>query len=144
MTRAALLIERRPLVLAAEGAGQSTPRALCAYMIPHMPPTQLSQDMELDALLASDQLLLFKHSPTCPISAQAFFEYRRFCEAHADVPTLWLHVIEQRPASLSVAEATGVTHESPQALWIKEGEVAWHASHGAITLASLAAATGVG
>ena len=35
---------------------------------------------------------------------------------------------------------TGVRHESPQALWIVAGRVAWHASHFDITVAALAAA----
>ena len=102
---------------------------------------QLPEDANLQGLLASDRLLLFKHSPSCPISARAFFEYRGFCEAHPEVNTLWLHVIDQRPASLHIAEATGITHESPQALWIQDGEVSWHASHGAITQSSLKEAT---
>ena len=103
--------------------------------------TQLPVDADLEALLSGEALLLFKHSPSCPISARAFFEYRGFCEAHPEVNTLWLHVIEQRPASLSVSEATGITHESPQALWIRDGAVTWHASHGAITQSSLKEAT---
>jgi bacillithiol system protein YtxJ len=103
--------------------------------------TQLPEDADLHALLAAERLLLFKHSPSCPISARAFFEYRGFCEAHPEINSLWLHVIDQRPASLSVSEVTGVTHESPQALWIQDGAVIWHASHGAITQASLKEAT---
>ena len=103
--------------------------------------TQLPVDADLEALLSGEALLLFKHSPSCPISARAFFEYRGFCEAHPEVNTLWLHVIDQRPASLSVSEATGITHESPQALLIQDGAVIWHASHGAITQSSLEEAT---
>ena len=110
-------------------------------MISPMPPTQLNQDADVEELLSSRRLLLFKHSPTCPVSAHAFFEYRKFCGEHPDVPTLWLDVIEQRPTSLSIAEATGITHESPQALWIQDGVVSWHASHGAITASSLEEAT---
>ncbi len=102
---------------------------------------QLPEDADLRALLVAERLLLFKHSPSCPISARAFFEYRGFCEAHPEVNTLWLHVIEQRPASLRVSEATDVTHESPQALLIQDGTVIWHASHGDITQSSLEAAT---
>ena len=108
-----------------------------------MPITRLSGEADLSALLSSARLLLFKHSPTCPVSAQAFFEYRSFCDEHPDVATLWLDVIEQRPASNAIADATGVTHESPQALWIEDGVVAWHASHGAITRMALAEAAGV-
>ena len=107
-----------------------------------MSPNQLPQDADIEALLGSERLLLFKHSPTCPVSAQAFYEYRGFCETHPEVPTVWLHVIEQRPSSLAVAEGTGITHESPQALWIQDGAVTWHGSHGAITKASLIEATG--
>ena len=109
-------------------------------MISAMPLTQLNPHADIEGLLASDHLLLFKHSPSCPVSVQAFFEYRQFCDERSDVPTLWLDVIEQRPASLVIAESTGVTHESPQALLLRGGEVAWHASHGAITLATLVAA----
>ena len=106
--------------------------------------TQLPADTDLSEMLASERLLLFKHSPTCPVSAQAFFEYRAFCEEHPSVPTLWLDVIEQRPLSLSVAEMTGITHQSPQALWLESGAVTWNASHSAITRLSLAEATGGG
>ena len=109
-----------------------------------MVPSRMPVDADLAALLASERLLMFKHSPTCPVSAQAFFEYRAFCEEHPEVETLWLEVVEQRSASLAIAESTGVTHESPQALWIQDGAVAWHASHGSITRAALAEATGVG
>ena len=108
-----------------------------------MVPTKLHSDADMTEVLSSDRLLLFKHSPTCPVSAQAFFEYRNFCDENPDVATMWLDVIEQRPASNAIADATGVTHESPQALWIEDGVVAWHDSHGAITRASLAEATGV-
>jgi len=109
-----------------------------------MSPTKLDKDADLAELLSSQSLLLFKHSPTCPVSAQAFYEYRAFLEEHPGVASLWLDVIEQRPDSLAIAESTGVAHESPQALWIEDGDVAWHASHGAITRASLAEAAGVG
>ena len=67
-------------------------------------------------------------------------EYDRFCAAHPDVATAWVHVIEERPLSRFVAAQTGVTHESPQALLLACGKVVWHASHDAITVESLTAA----
>ena len=109
-----------------------------------MSPTKLHSEADMDEVLSSDRLLLFKHSPTCPVSAQAFFEYRSFCDENPDLATLWLDVIEQRPASNAIAEATGVPHESPQALWLRNGAVAWHASHSAITRAALSETTRVG
>ena len=102
-----------------------------------MPPSQLNSTADIAEVINSESLLLFKHSPTCPVSAQAFFEYRNFCEGSPEVEPLWLDVIEQRPASMAIAESTGVAHESPQALWIQNGEVAWHASHRAITQSTL-------
>jgi len=106
-----------------------------------MPLTQLPTDADIAELLTSERLLLFKHSPTCPVSARAFFEYRAFLEKNPDIDSVWLDVIEQRPASLAIAEATGITHQSPQAFWITNGTITWHASHGAITRAALATAT---
>ena len=43
--------------------------------------------------------------------------------------------------SLRVARITGVEHQSPQALWIENGRVVWHASHWDITPEALAEAT---
>ena len=45
-----------------------------------------------------------------------------------------------RDLSLLAAEETGVAHKSPQALLIRDGRVAWHASHGQITTHALEAA----
>lgn len=38
-----------------------------------------------------------------------------------------------RAVSRHIAEKTGVTHQTPQALLVRNGEVLWHDSHGAIT-----------
>lgn len=103
-------------------------------------PARLRTEAELAAVLAAERFLLFKHSPSCPISAAAFAEYERWSASHAGIPTGWIEVVEQRPLARSVAQHTGVRHESPQALLLARGEVRWHASHGAITEASLGAA----
>ncbi|MFN0244048.1 MAG: bacillithiol system redox-active protein YtxJ [Planctomycetota bacterium] len=105
-----------------------------------MKPPQLQAEVDLDTALASGGFLVFKHSLVCPVSARAFREYALFVEQHPNVPTGWIDVIGQRPLSKRIESATGVQHESPQALWLKDGRVAWSASHGAITGASLAKA----
>ena len=102
--------------------------------------TQIADDAALEAALAAPAFLLFKHSLICPTSAQAFNEYRHFLQGGDGVPTAWLDVRGQRPLSQLVESRTGVRHESPQALLLRGGEVVWHASHGAITRDSLAAA----
>lgn len=105
-------------------------------------PARLRTDAELAAAFAAPRYLLFKHSPTCPISAAAFEQYRRFAEARPDVATGWIEVVQERKLARAAAERSGVRHESPQALLLEGGAVRWDASHGAITVASLDAAMG--
>lgn len=101
---------------------------------------RLRTPADLDFALASERTLVFKHSTRCPISAAAFAEYRAWTAAHPSAPTGWIDVIEDRELSGLLAQRTGVRHESPQALLVSRGRVLWHASHGAITRASLEAA----
>lgn len=79
-------------------------------------------------------VLMFKHSTTCPISAQAFDEYKSFA---TDVDQYYLVVSESRPVSNQLAEDLGIRHESPQAFLLKDGKAAWNASHSNITERSL-------
>lgn len=73
-------------------------------------------------------VLLFKHSNACPISARAYREMQG-----VKLPVSILVVQESRDVSRQVAERTGVTHETPQALVIRNGRAVWNASHFDIT-----------
>ena len=94
----------------------------------------------LDELLARSHrapVVLFKHSLTCPISARAYREMERYGGEVA------LVVVQRAPAvSREVAARTGVRHESPQAIVLRDGRAAWSASHFDITAAGVAAARG--
>lgn len=98
---------------------------------------------ELDELIAqsSDRpVWIFKHSLTCPISASAWAEFQRFAAGRPEGDGTVYSLIEiqrSRPLSNAVAERTGVIHQSPQALLLKGGAVAWHASHNAIRVGAL-------
>ncbi len=101
-----------------------------------------------DALAAPDApaRLVFKRSPTCPLSLDAEEAFERFV---AGIPgdgadRFWrVDVISRRDVSRRIAEDVGVRHESPQALLLVGGRrVLWHASHRAITGATLAGALG--
>ena len=89
----------------------------------------------LDELLegAKDrQVWIFKHSLTCPISGAAWAEFKRFAADHPEENGTVFAVIEiqyARPVSAAVAERSGVRHQSPQAILLREGRVSWHASH---------------
>lgn len=84
-------------------------------------------------------VLVFKHSLTCPVSAEAYAEYQRFLAQvpPSDLEHRLIEVQNARAASNAVAEATGIRHESPQALLLADGKVVWNQSHWRITLQSL-------
>lgn len=83
---------------------------------------------------------VFKHSTRCPVSSHAFSEYQKFNAAQPVHFHVWLKVIECRDLSNHIAAATGVRHESPQVLLIKEGKVLWSASHEGVNEEALKAA----
>ncbi len=102
-----------------------------------MAPTELHDLATWERALAAGLCLLFKHSPTCPVSAQAKAHWDRFVAEMPDVPALFVDVIAERALARGIAERCGVRHESPQAILFEAGKAAWHASHAAITLGAL-------
>ena len=90
------------------------------------------------------QVMLFKHSPICPISAEALGEWKKFLVARPDVPTLFVDVIGDRTVARDLANECGVAHQSPQAILVRDGRPVWNASHDAITAEALDAATRTG
>ncbi|HEV2802311.1 MAG TPA: bacillithiol system redox-active protein YtxJ [Pyrinomonadaceae bacterium] len=96
----------------------------------------------LDELVARSHeapVVLFKHSTTCPISARAHQQMQR---VPADVAEQISLVVVQRARELSrrVADETGIRHESPQAIILRNGQAVWSASHFDITAEAVAAA----
>lgn len=73
-------------------------------------------------------VILFKHSTSCPISAAA---YREMSQVKSEVSIVVVQ--KARDVSKDVAERTGVRHESPQAFVLRNGKVAWTASHYDVT-----------
>ncbi|HEX8097667.1 MAG TPA: bacillithiol system redox-active protein YtxJ, partial [Pyrinomonadaceae bacterium] len=64
----------------------------------------------------SGPVIIFKHSVTCPISAHA---YREMSQMGGEVA---LVVVQKaRDVSSAVEERTGVRHESPQAIVLRNG-----------------------
>lgn len=87
----------------------------------------------------SRPLLVFKHSTTCPISADAFKELETYLndEPREDVDYVMVKVIESRDVSNKIAEDLGVKHESPQAIVVEGRKESWNKSHWDITQESL-------
>lgn len=84
--------------------------------------------------------LVYKHSPWCGISHRAEGEVSRFRAAEPDIPVVQIDVIHEARLSAAIEAALQVRHESPQAILIHDGRVAWHDSHGRVTVAHLQAA----
>ncbi len=72
----------------------------------------------------SRPVVIFKHSNSCPISAVA---YREMEDLDGDVSLI--EVQSARDVSLEIASRTGVRHESPQVIILRDGKAVWNASH---------------
>lgn len=77
---------------------------------------------------AAEPIVLFKHSNSCGTSAYVH-------EIMAEVPGN-VHIVtvqERRDVSNAIADRTGIRHQTPQVFIIKNGEVAYSASHYSIS-----------
>ena len=84
------------------------------------------------------QIIIFKHSTTCPTSARAWREVQNFIrESTGEVLVSMVKVIESRPVSNQLTADLGVKHQSPQALLVSDKKVLWHASHQNVTQESI-------
>jgi len=111
----------------------------------HPSLTNVQRIDELDQLLAeSDKhpLLLFKHSRSCGISAEALdelIEHLNSGNAPSDHRPRYAVVTVQthRDVSNAVAARLGVRHETPQAIIVRGGKAVWSASHFRVNAASI-------
>jgi bacillithiol system protein YtxJ len=92
--------------------------------------TSVSQWKEILEQSNKEPILVFKHSTTCPISANAYGEFSSF---DSPIKTFLVKVIESREVSNEIGTDLGIQHESPQAFLIKNGKAVWNASHWKIT-----------
>ena len=111
-------------------------------MHPDLTPVQAID--QLDQLLTESgdrPVVLFKHSFSCGISAEALDELLvHLNEKTVDARYAMVTVQTHREVSNAVARKLGVRHETPQALVIKGGEVVWAGSHFRVTANAVGAA----
>ena len=108
-------------------------------MHPELRPVQ--QLDELERLLAESDtrpLLLFKHSYSCGISAEALDELVDHLNG-SPAPAQYAIVTVQthRHISNAVSARLGIRHETPQAILIRGGKAVWSASHFRVNAASI-------
>ncbi|HBR58680.1 MAG TPA: bacillithiol system redox-active protein YtxJ [Blastocatellia bacterium] len=90
---------------------------------------------KLDALFERSReqsVLLFKHSATCGIS---FTAYREMSAVNAEVNLVVVQT--ERQISNEIARRTGIGHQSPQAIVLRDGKARYHASHHHISSAAI-------
>ena len=102
----------------------------------------LKSPEELDPLFETSRerpVLLFKHSVHCGTSFFALEQLLDHVESEGagDVTYALVEIQPHRDVSNAIAERTGVRHQSPQAILLDGGEVAWTATHYGITKEAL-------
>lgn len=90
---------------------------------------KIATEADIATVLAEPLAVVYKHSPICPTSGQAYEEMRSLRRLQQDVPVYLVDVIQSRPLSRYIAERVGVVHASPQAIILRAGVPAWHGSH---------------
>lgn len=80
-------------------------------------------------------VVIFKHSLTCPISAAAYDQMEAL-----DGSISLVEVQRARALSNEIENRLGVEHASPQVIVLRNGQVAWQASHFMITKDAVAKA----
>ncbi|MFB7638115.1 bacillithiol system redox-active protein YtxJ [Peribacillus butanolivorans] len=98
---------------------------------------KIDSEEQFNELLNEETFLLFKHSLTCPVSAEAYEQYEKYMAVNEELKTAYLAVQEARPLSNYVAETFDIKHQSPQVILFKNGKPAWNESHWRITYDSL-------
>jgi bacillithiol system protein YtxJ len=80
-------------------------------------------------------VIVFKHSNACSISSRAYREMEK-----VEAPVNILEVQSAREISRELANLTGVRHETPQVIVLKDGKAVWNASHFDVTAGDVAKA----
>ncbi len=111
-------------------------------MHPELVPLQ--QIEELDGLIhaaGGQPVVVFKHSYTCGVSAEALDELvEHLSRKRAGVRYAIVTVQTHRALSNAVAQRFGIRHETPQVLLIRDGRVVWSATHFRVTAEAVDAA----
>ncbi len=100
------------------------------------PWIELTSIEELNAAFESSTsrtVVLFKHSTRCSISSMAKARFENNWNSDIENCDLYyLDLIANRNISNEIAEITGVEHQSPQAIVLKNKQVIYEATHSSI------------
>jgi bacillithiol system protein YtxJ len=100
-----------------------------------LPWIQLESMDQLDAIAENSKnktQVVYKHSSTCGISRMVLNMFSEGYDTDLDIDLYFLTIQNHRDVSNAIEDKFAVRHESPQLLVIKNNEVVFHTSHGAI------------
>jgi bacillithiol system protein YtxJ len=99
---------------------------------------RIESEQDVEEVFQADQVIVYKHSPTCGICVAALQEMEKFMGDHPEAPVRLVDVLAHRDLSRRIAAKTGIPHESPQVILLRRGTPSWNASHDAITAEAVA------
>ena len=82
--------------------------------------------------LGDTPILLFKHSIRCSISSMVLSGFERNWTGNVNCELYFIDLITNRDVSNKIAELTGIHHQSPQAIVLKNKNVIYDATHTSI------------
>lgn len=89
----------------------------------------------VESLLKPDSgtQVIYKHSYNCAVCIFSKIKVEEVMGKQSENADFhFVDVVQNRDVSRKIATETGVGHESPQVIVLKNGSVYWHASHSAI------------
>jgi bacillithiol system protein YtxJ len=93
---------------------------------------------ELEEHSTKENILVFKHSNTCPISKGAFERLSQSIqEKTLNMPVYLIVVQENRELSKEIAEYFSIKHDSPQVLLLRNKKCIFNTSHNMVTLENI-------
>ncbi len=98
----------------------------------------IKEEQDVDGVLHADLAIIYKHSPRCGLCRAALREVEAFLSQYPDAGMYAVDVLAQCDLSRRIAARTGITHESPQIIILKDGSPVWNDSHYGITAEALA------
>ena len=82
-------------------------------------------------------VVIFKHSTRCSISRMALKNFENEFNRNYTIQLYYLDLLNHRDISNAITAQFQITHQSPQLIFIKDGQAIYHASHSDIDAAYL-------
>lgn len=81
--------------------------------------------------------LFFKHSTRCSISSMALSRFESKWQENEGCKLYFIDLLVHRDVSNRLAELSGVEHQSPQAILVKNNKVVYDGSHSGISASAI-------